>query len=299
LKHLDRTSLDIFRAIEPLGTTLTPEMVQATYAVYAEIVEEPAEDEYRIVRDEAYGPDPRHRLDVFAPAQGGDDPRPVLLFVHGGGFVRGDKGGPEDPFYSNVGTWAVRRGFIGVNMTYRLAPAAQWPAGAEDVARAHAWVIEHIGRCGGDPRRVVILGHSAGAVHVAGYLAGHHGAPLANPPAGAVLLSGHYDLTRFEHTPFETQYFGADAARLPAQSSLEGLLTTSVPLLFGVAELEPAQFHQQAAQLVQTWLERKGAFPRLLNFPGHNHLSSILQLGAQGDTLGRDLAHFVIRCTVD
>lgn len=297
MKHIDRTSLDIFRAIEPLGTTVTPEMVQATIAVYAEIVEPPGEDEYSILRDQVYGPDPRHRLDIFRPVQGYDTPRPVVLFVHGGGFVRGDKGGPEDPFYSNVGTWAVRRGFVGVNMTYRLAPAAQWPAGAVDVALAHEWLMQNIASHGGEPRHIVMLGHSAGAVHIAGYLAGHHGLAVAAPPAGAVLLSGHYDLTAFEHTSFESQYFGTNATRFAAQSSFEGLLETSVPCLFGVAELEPPLFHQQALQLAQAYVTRKGTWPRLLTFPGHNHISSILQLGAPGDTLGRDLGNFIVRCT--
>jgi triacylglycerol lipase len=298
LKHLDRTSLDTFRALEALGTALTPEMVEATTTLYAELVEPPAEDEYRIVRDQVYGPDLRHRLDIFSPAQD-DGPRPVVMFVHGGGFIRGDKGGPEDPFYNNVGTWAVRRGFIGVNMTYRLAPAAQWPAGAVDVALAHEWLTQNVAAHGGDPARIVLLGHSSGAVHVAGYLAGHHGSTVATPPAGAVLLSGHYDLTTFEHTSFEAAYFGTNASRFVAQSSFEGLLQTSVPCLFGVAELEPPLFHRQAAQLVQAYIERKGVFPRLLGIPGHSHISCILQLGAPGDTLGRELANFIVRCTVD
>jgi triacylglycerol lipase len=299
LKHIDRSSLDVFRALEPLGTNLSLEMVQATMAVYAELAGPPAEDEYSISRDHVYGADPRHRLDIFAPATPFDSPRPVLLFVHGGGFISGGKGGPDDPFYNNVGTWAVRRGFIGATMTYRLAPAAQWPAGAVDVALAHEWLTNEVAAHGGDPRRIVLMGHSAGASHVAGYLAGHHGAAPVSAPSAAVLLSGHYDLTAGRQTELGSAYYGDNPTRFAAESSFEGLLATSVPCLFGVAELEPAMFHQQAAQLVQAWMERKGRYPRLLNFPGHNHISCILQLGASGDTLGRELHNFIVRCTAE
>ena len=62
--------------------------------------------------------------------------KPVLLFVHGGGFIAGDKHTEGSPFYSNIGAWAVKNGFTGVNMTYRLAPANPWPAGIEDIRAA-------------------------------------------------------------------------------------------------------------------------------------------------------------------
>lgn len=293
MKQVDRTSLDLYRAIEPLGRAITPEMVQGTVGIYADLVEPPTPEVCSIVRDQAYGPDLRHRLDIFGPPEPGE-PRPVVVFASGGGFVRGEKGGPEDPFYNNVGTWAVKRGLMGVTMTYRLAPAAAWPAGAEDVALALKWLKENAASFGGDPRHIVMMGQSAGAVHVAGYLAGHHGAPPE--VSGAILLSGHYDLTSFEHTPYEDAYFGADPGRYPAQSCLPALLQTQVPCLFATAELDPPLFQQQAAQLVQAYLAAKGTWPRMLYLPGHNHVSTVLQLDTPVDTLGRELSNFIVRC---
>ena len=287
-------NLDTYRALEQLGTALTPEMVQGTLAAYADLVEEPTPELCTVARDLSYGPDPRHRLDIFTPVEQSAAAASVLLFVHGGGFVRGDKGGPEDPFYNNVGAWATQRGLVGVTMTYRLAPDAQWPAGSADVALALEWLAEHVGRFGGDPGQIFVMGQSAGAVHVAGYLAGHHGSAGGTRVAGAIMVSGLYDLTSFEHSPFEDAYFGTDPARFAAQSSLEGLLRTSVPCLYAVAELDSPFFQRQAAELVQAHLAARGRWPRMLYLPLHNHISTVVQLGAPGDTLGRDLHTFIL-----
>ena len=89
-----------------------------------------------------------------------------------------------------MGAWAVRHGWVGVNMTYRYAPEVQWPAGAEDVAAAVAWLRGNIAAYGGDPDRIIVAGNSAGATHVADFAAGH-GGDLAGV-RGAALISGIY-----------------------------------------------------------------------------------------------------------
>jgi len=123
-----------------------------------------------VTRDEKYGSDERHHLDVFR-SNDAASPLPVLLFVHGGGYVRGDKRAAGSPFYDNVMLWAVEHRMVGVNMTYRLAPANPWPAAVEDIAAAVAWTQANIARFGGDPAQIVLMGHSAGATHVSSYLA--------------------------------------------------------------------------------------------------------------------------------
>ena len=110
------------------------------------------------------------------------------MFVHGGGFVGGDKHVPGTPMYDHIGAWAVRNGWVGVTITYRLAPEHTWPAGAQDVAAAVQWVRDNIASYGGDPSRIVLAGHSAGSVHVASYLAasrrsGHAGGPVPGSTA--------------------------------------------------------------------------------------------------------------------
>ena len=108
-------------------------------------------------RDLAYGPDPRQRLDLY----GGGDGRPVLVFVHGGGFVTGDKGG-EDWANANVGRMTAEAGLIGCVINYRLAPDHGWPAGSEDVGAVVDWLRDNIAAHGGDPARIVLAGFSQG-----------------------------------------------------------------------------------------------------------------------------------------
>ena len=93
------------------------------------------------------------------------------MFVHGGGFVRGTKHAPGSPFYDNVMVLAARNGMVGVNVEYRLAPQFKWPSGNEDLGAAVRYVADNISRYGGDPNRIFLMGHSAGASLVANYVA--------------------------------------------------------------------------------------------------------------------------------
>ena len=162
---------EIGRRLMALEAAVGPSVLNATRDLLAPLHRRAPYPGVKVARDLSYGPDARNRLDVFAPEQPGGGRRPVLLFVHGGGFTGGDKSQPDSPFYDNIGAWAVENGMVGATMTYRLAPQHQWPAAAEDVARAVAWVGATIADHGGDPARVFLMGHSAGAAHAAGYVA--------------------------------------------------------------------------------------------------------------------------------
>ena len=278
---------DVWEQIRRLGYDLTPDQIQATMVLMAPLAPQPGPDVV-VHRDVAYGTDPRHRLDIFVPSARAAAPLPVIVFVHGGGFVRGDKGAPDAPFYNNVGLWAARSGCIGVTMTYRLAPAAAWPAGSEDVGGAVQFLRANIERWGGDPRRIFPVGQSAGAVHVAGYVAvsGSH-------VAGAIMVSGIYDIARADRNPFQAAYYGEDATRYPEQSTLEKLAETSLPCFYTVSEFDPPDFQRQAAWVVEAHTSRQGRWPRMIQLAGHNHLSSVLQIGSAMDTLGPELLRFI------
>ena len=182
---------DVIAQLTALGPEITPELGQASWALLKPFHEKVGYTAPAIDRDRPYGEHERHRLDVHTSGEPAGELAPVVLFAHGGGFIGGDKHVPGAPMYDHIGAWAVRNGWVGVTMTYRLAPEHTWPAGAQDVAAAVAWVRSNIAGYGGDPDRIVVVGHSAGCVHVASYLVGQGGGSL-DGVRGAGLLSGFY-----------------------------------------------------------------------------------------------------------
>jgi acetyl esterase/lipase len=286
---------EVTAELRRIGRVLTPETIGTVRGLFTRLHEAAGYQAPRIVRDLAYGPDPRHRLDVHMPAA---EPAglPVLLYVHGGGFVSGNKTTPGSPFYDHLGGWAARNGLVAAVMTYRLAPGHQWPAGAEDVAAALSWTREHCASYGGDPERIVLMGQSAGAAHVASFLAGHAGRGAAGP-AGAVMLSGLYDPPTAEENDEVRAYFGDDDDQFAQRSSIPGLVACPVPLLLAVAELDPADFHRQAMTLLEAMLAAHGVIPPFLTIPDHTHQSEIFSVGLDDEAFGSILARFVHRVT--
>src|ERR1700761_116047 len=283
---------DVIARLRALDTAITPELAQSSWALLTPFHEKLGYTAPRIVRDLTYGEHERHRLDVHTGDEPAGDLAPVFFFVHGGGFVRGDKHQPGTPAYDMVGAWAVRHGWVGVNMTYRYAPEVTWPAGAQDVAAAVGWIRENIAAYGGDPDRIVVAGNSAGATHVADFVAGH-GGDLAGV-VGAALISGIYTARPAAPGAAPHPYYGVPD---PVQASLPCLVESHVPLLFTVAERDPERFHAAAAEVVSAWLARHGTVPDLVKVDGHNHMSAVGSLGVDEAALGVPLARFIERHT--
>lgn len=285
----------IHDSIRALGLEFSPAQIQGSIALFGAMM--PPVDETTVRRDLFYGDDPRHRLDLFGAEPNGPL-RPIVVFIHGGGFIAGDKGVPGAPFYNNVGAWAASQGWLGVTGTYRLAPDNPWPAGADDVAALVAWLRAEGRGVGGDPDRIVLIGQSAGAAHVAAYVGGDaHAATAAVSLAGAVMLSGIYDIASADRNRFQAAYYGEDASRFAAQSSIDGVACTSLPCLFTVAEHDPADFQRQAALMVARWVTAKGAWPEFHRLAGQNHITPVHQINTPVDEVGPILASFVRRVT--
>jgi len=210
------------------------------------------------------------------------------VFAHGGGYVSGDKRLPGTPYYDNVALWAVRNGYVGVTMNYRFAPEFAWPSGADDVGAVVAWAAMHAAEYGGDPARVVLMGHSAGAAHIASYIA-----RTASPPvAAAILSSGVYDLTVMERSPRHASYFGGASLDVE-RSALAGIVASDVPLFVTSAEYEPRKFHPQAANLLRAHVAQRGVMAPSASLPGHTHFSQIFQLNAGACALSEMLLGFL------
>jgi acetyl esterase/lipase len=137
---------------------------------------------YAATRDLAYGDHGRHnRLDIWRRADlPADAGAPVLVQVHGGAWMMGEKRGQAHPLMGHL----AERGWVCVTINYRLSPRAQWPDHIVDVKRALAWTKAHISEHGGDPSFVVITGGSAG---------GHLAALAAVTPDLAAFQPGFED----------------------------------------------------------------------------------------------------------
>lgn len=275
-------------ALRRLGARFDPEVLRETRELYRDAVSALPWADRTAAHDLPYGPAERQRLDVY-PADSAN--APVLLFLHGGGFVGGDKRG--DPlFYGNVGRYFAAHGFLTVLANYRLAPQDVWPSGNEDVAAMMAWIERHAASHGGDPERIILVGQSAGAAHIAGYLFDPRAGGRSNTSVrAAVLMSGFYQ-AKEPLLPGPRLYVGEDAAQWPDRSPTSHVTSSHPPLLLSVAEFDPAQIAEQTLDLAMALNAADGRPPELVWFEGQNHVSTVHGLGLGDDAVGIALRRF-------
>ncbi|ARQ01373.1 alpha/beta hydrolase [Pseudorhodoplanes sinuspersici] len=283
-------SPDIAAQIAAIGRVIDP---AKTGAIYAAMHDKEPYPGVTVVRNIQYGPAERNILDVFT-AQGATGTRPVLVFVHGGGFTGGNKHTPGTPYYDNVPLWAARNGLVGVNITYRLAPEGPWPAGAQDVGAAVRWVIDNIATFGGDPSKIILFGHSAGATHAGTYAAmpQFHG-PRGISLTGLILTSGIYDMTTFPLTDNYRSYIGDDASLYAERSPINGLDKLGIPSMLVYAERDPGPFVSQFEKLAAAMANAPGGKPRTLLLDQHSHLSLGYSIGTDDTALTGPILEFI------
>jgi hypothetical protein len=277
---------DVAGKVAALGRVVDPEN---TGKIYAPLQEKEPYAGVKVVRNVAYGAHPRHVVDIFEPETGAAG-RPVLMFVHGGGYTRGNKRPPGSAFYDNIMVFAARHGMVGVNVEYRLAPEFPWPAGVEDMGAAVRFVNDKIASYGGDPARVFLMGHSAGAGHVAAYVSHpeFHG-PKGAGIAGAIFSSGpSYVIKAQEPGDSTLAYFGADTSRYAEREALPGLVKTAIPFMFSSAELDPPNIAEQAVILKDAMCKSARGCVRSIVLPKHSHMSESYAINT-ADTQFSDL----------
>lgn len=111
--------------------------------------------------DLAYGPDPRNKLDIYIPKKAARD-APVVVFFYGGSWNSGSRGD-----YAFVGEALASKGIVAVLADYRLYPQVHYQGLLQDSAQAVGWTRDHIREFGGDPAKLYVMGHSAGAYNAA------------------------------------------------------------------------------------------------------------------------------------
>jgi acetyl esterase/lipase len=271
--------------------------IPATVAAFQSLLKAAPKDGVTITRDVAYGEDPRQILDIYQPTT--RTGAPVVIYIHGGAYVRGDKDAYGEA-YGNVATWFARQGMLGINATYRLAPAAKWPAAVEDVRAMVTWARANAARLGGNPNRIILVGHSAGATHVASYAFDKSLQPTNGPGiAGVVLISGRYRLDYDPNDPNGKNmqaYFGDDASQYANRSPINHIRDGArVPVFIVIAEYDNPGLDVRGAELFAALCQRDGVCPRFTQLDRHNHLSEVLAFNTPDELLGREIVDFIAR----
>ena len=214
-----------------------------------------------ISRNLSYGPNKLNVLDVASTTRSGDsNPRAVLLFVAGESFT-GERSDTSGPALDQAMCFAARHKLIGVTMSYRVAPASRWPAGAQDVAAAISWIRENIDLFGGDPNQIVAIGYSVGAFHVASLLAHRELQHPGQTIAGLALVSGLYRAGS-DPSPAAKSYFGDDAGKYVDKSIFPGILGVDSPMLLAWSSLDPPSIIEESEQLRDLLCKAHGVCPR-------------------------------------
>jgi triacylglycerol lipase len=248
-------------------------------ALYAPLQPKQPYSGITVTRDAATGPDPLQKIDVFEPTAKGPA-RPVMIFVHGGGFVRGDKSSTD-----NMLVWAVNHGMVGVDVNYRLAPKDPWPAGAEDLKAAVTWTRAHIAEHGGDPNRIILWGHSAGANHVEDYVAHAelHGPEFAGV-RGAIIMSPFYAAAAGAASP----YYGTDVSLSTADAANARMAKSPTPIYLANAEYDPPFMLGYGESLDKALTAAHHPHGRIV-LKDHGHLSEGMAVGTSDVSLTEPL----------
>jgi acetyl esterase/lipase len=246
----------------------------------------------QVTKDIAYGTNARQKLDIYQiPGKQG---LPVMVFFHGGGYTSSAR--DTSPLvHANVLTYFARNGFLGINADYRLAPEFKWPSGGEDVAAVVRWVKENASKYGGNPDRIFLFGHSAGASHVAQYAFDRRFQPGNGPGiAGAILLSGRYELHSDPDDPSlatgVAEYFGTDPSKFESRSVTSHVTESHVPIMIVMSEFDQLNLATTSGELFVALCRRDGGrCPRFLQLKFHNHGSEFTHLNTPDDYLGKEI----------
>ncbi len=266
-------------------------------AIYEPLLAAAPKGDLVVQKDVRYGEHERNLVDLYRPR--GVENAPVLVYVHGGGYRTGDR--DLSPLvYSNIPTYFARHGYLAMSATYRLAPLASWPSGAEDMRALVDWVRKNARTHGGDPDRLFLMGHSAGATHVATYaFDSRFQPPDGHGLAGIVLVSGRYRLRWDPDDPSLDsirEYFGDDPTLYESRSVVTHVPASDVAAMLVVAERDQPNLVETSGELFSALCRRdEGRCPRFLQLRHHNHLSEVIHFNTGDELLGSEILDFVER----
>lgn len=229
----------------------------------------------------------RQMLDVWQPSGGTHHGLPVVIFWYGGGWARGSRGA-----YAFAGRAFARRGFVTIIPDYRKVPQVRFPAFLQDGAEAVRWARDHVADYGGDPNRIALAGHSAGAYTVAMLTLDQRWLRAAGVDPGivkaAVGLCGPYDFYPF------TVARAAAAMRGAAEPKMTQPITfarrDAAPMLL-ISAGDDVQVHSHNAVNLTAHLRAVGGRVIHEDFPGLSHENVVMALSKPFSGKGPVLDH--------
>jgi acetyl esterase/lipase len=228
--------------------------------------------------DVAYGEAPQHRLDVYVPYKSAAA-RAVVVFWHGGSWKFGDK---RD--YKFVGAALAGLGCVAVLPNYRHYPEVKMPGFMADAARAAQWAALHAPDYGGDPERLFLMGHSAGA-HMAALVtldprhftaAAPPGVPARRPHiAGVIGLSGPYDFLPLQEADIKDMF---GPPQLYPESQPINFVHADAPPMLLVHGLKDDRVWPRNSRNLAAALDKLGVAVTLNLFPKLSHTDTVAAL---------------------
>jgi acetyl esterase/lipase len=240
-----------------------------------------------------YGESDLNVLDVANRDSAPATPRPVLLFVAGESFS-GDTNASDvaGPLQDEAMCFAARNGMVGVKVSYRRGPANSWPSGTRDVAAAISWVHQNIDLFGGSRDEVVTVGYSAGAFHVANFLAHPEFQASDSGVAGAVLVSGIYRSSA-DASATEKSYFGSDPSKYEERSAFPGILNIETPILLAWSAVDSPRLVAQGENLKQLLCNSATHCPHTTVLRNRESLPSVLETDGGGKGLAEPIRELI------
>lgn len=216
-----------------------------------------------------YGPARKQRLDLYAPRTG-SGPWPVVVFFYGGAWSEGDR---HD--FEFVGRWLAAEGYLVAVADYRVIPEVEYPVFLEDCAAAVHWLLANAGRFGGDPARLALVGHSAGAYNAV-MIALAECYSLRGRVAAVAGLSGPYDFYPFD-VPISIRTFSAAADPIGTQPV--NLVTRDAPPMLLASGDDDTLVGPANTRALAQRLRAAGVEVIERHFPRFKHPGTLLELG--------------------
>lgn len=281
--------MDVFHAAAPFIVIVLSWMVIVTPVGVFNLLVPKDRGTIRSAKNLSYGPSLRQTLDIYRPEGGGED-LPVIVFCYGGAWFKGHK-----EAYAFVGRSLAANGVVAVVIDYRQVPKVQFPDFVEDTAAAIRWTAANIVNHGGNPRKLCVLGHSAGAYNAVMAVLGDARLPVV----GLVGMSGPYDFLPLR-TRVTKRAFGNWLR--PDETQPINLVRADAPPMLIMAGAEDRTVKPRDSQALAARLAGAGAPVTLKIYPGMKHASLVLAFAKpfrDRSTVRRDVLDYFAGCAAN